>query len=159
MQLVLCCFWRQAPSGMLSLPMVSSLMQYSAASFIETINTNSLTMDSDEFVARMVAAGVPDMQLLPQPEPPAETQTQPTGVLLELPVSSLIFIQDRLERKADSARHNRPWHWHGHVRPGTVLNTSVVWGAAQPTRIACVDSCKLKEQLQTPREPSSCSAA
>ncbi len=40
--------------------------QYSAASFIETINTNSLSMDADEFIARMVTAGVPDMQLMPQ---------------------------------------------------------------------------------------------
>lgn len=37
-------------------------MQYSAASFIETINSSSLTMDSDEFVARMIAAGVPDIE-------------------------------------------------------------------------------------------------
>ena len=36
--------------------------QYSAASFIETINSSSLTMDSDEFVARMIAAGVPDIE-------------------------------------------------------------------------------------------------
>ncbi|KAL0040776.1 hypothetical protein WJX79_005242 [Trebouxia sp. C0005] len=35
---------------------------YSAASFIETINSSSLTMDSDEFVARMIAAGVPDIE-------------------------------------------------------------------------------------------------
>lgn len=41
-------------------------VQYSAASFIETINTNSLSMDADEFIARMVTAGVPDMQLMPQ---------------------------------------------------------------------------------------------
>ena len=34
-----------------------------AASFVETVNAGSLTMDPDEFVARMVAAGVPDMQL------------------------------------------------------------------------------------------------
>ena len=56
-------------------------MQYSAASFIETINTNSLSMDADEFVARMVAAGVPDMQLLPQPGPPTapKLQTIPSG--------------------------------------------------------------------------------
>ena len=46
---------------------VDMLLQYSAASFIETINVNSLSMDPDEFVARMVAAGIPDMQLLPQP--------------------------------------------------------------------------------------------
>ncbi|KAK9792230.1 hypothetical protein WJX73_000744 [Symbiochloris irregularis] len=44
---------------------------YSASSFLETINSNSLTMDSDEFVARMVAAGVPDMAYLPQPGSPA----------------------------------------------------------------------------------------
>ncbi len=37
-------------------------VQYSAASFIETINSSSLTMDSDEFVARMIAAGVPDIE-------------------------------------------------------------------------------------------------
>jgi len=40
--------------------------QYSAASFIETINSGSLSMDPDEFVARMVAAGVADM---PPPSP------------------------------------------------------------------------------------------
>lgn len=37
-------------------------MQYSAASFVETINSGSLTMDSDEFVARMIAAGVADIE-------------------------------------------------------------------------------------------------
>ena len=37
-------------------------MQSVAASFIETVNAGSLTMDPDEFVARMVAAGVQDMQ-------------------------------------------------------------------------------------------------
>jgi hypothetical protein len=36
-------------------------VQYSAASFIETINSGSLTMDPDEFLAHMVAAGVADM--------------------------------------------------------------------------------------------------
>ena len=41
------------------------VLQYSAASFIETISSSSLTMDADEFVARMMAAGIPDMQLLP----------------------------------------------------------------------------------------------
>lgn len=41
--------------------------QYSAASFIETINASSLSMDPDEFVARMVAAGVPDMELSAPP--------------------------------------------------------------------------------------------
>ncbi|KAK9833087.1 hypothetical protein WJX74_006750 [Apatococcus lobatus] len=40
---------------------------YSAASFIETINASSLSMDPDEFVARMVAAGVPDMELSAPP--------------------------------------------------------------------------------------------
>ena len=38
-------------------------MQSVAASFVETVNAGSLTMDPDEFMARMVAAGVPDMQL------------------------------------------------------------------------------------------------
>ncbi len=38
------------------------VVQYSAASFIETMNSSSLTMDSDEFVARMIAAGVPDIE-------------------------------------------------------------------------------------------------
>ena len=40
---------------------VSLPVQYSAASFIETINSGSLTMDPDEFLAHMVAAGVADM--------------------------------------------------------------------------------------------------
>lgn len=40
-------------------------MQYSAASFIETVNAESLTIDRDEFMARMMAAGVPDMQFGP----------------------------------------------------------------------------------------------
>lgn len=40
---------------------------YAAASFVETVNTSSLNVNPDEFVARMVAAGVPDMQLLPPP--------------------------------------------------------------------------------------------
>jgi hypothetical protein len=35
-------------------------VQYSAASFVETINANSLTIDPDEFVARMLAAKLPD---------------------------------------------------------------------------------------------------
>ena len=43
-------------------------MQSVAASFIETIHTKSLTMDPDEFLARMVAAGVPDMQMQAPPE-------------------------------------------------------------------------------------------
>ncbi|BDA40541.1 probable vacuolar protein sorting-associated protein 9A at N-terminal half [Coccomyxa sp. Obi] len=62
---------------------------YSAASFIETVNANSLSMDPDEFMARMIAAGVPDMQLapsqdgatkpVPHPEkPPAFVTAQPT---------------------------------------------------------------------------------
>ena len=38
-------------------------LQSVAASFVETINAGSLSMDPDEFMARMVAAGVPDMQL------------------------------------------------------------------------------------------------
>ena len=38
-------------------------LQSVAASFVETVNAGSLTMDPDEFMARMVAAGVPDMQL------------------------------------------------------------------------------------------------
>lgn len=40
-----------------------AVLQYSAASFIETINSSSLTMDSDEFVARMIAAGIPDIEM------------------------------------------------------------------------------------------------
>jgi hypothetical protein len=44
--------------------------QYSAASFIETVNATSLTIDPDEFMARMVAAGIPDMQLAPNPHTP-----------------------------------------------------------------------------------------
>lgn len=44
---------------------MTRFVQYSAASFIETINSSSLTMDADEFMARMMAAGMPDMQLLP----------------------------------------------------------------------------------------------
>lgn len=52
-------------------------MQYSAASFIETINSGSLSMDPDEFVARMVAAGVAD---LPAASPRASSKpaTSPT---------------------------------------------------------------------------------
>ena len=46
------------------------LLQYSAASFIETVNANSLTIDPDEFMARMVAAGIPDMALAPNPAAP-----------------------------------------------------------------------------------------
>lgn len=42
--------------------------QYSAASFVETINSSSLTMDPDEFMARMVAAGIADV-------PPADPQS------------------------------------------------------------------------------------
>ena len=45
--------------------------QYSAASFIETVNATSLTIDPDEFMARMVAAGIPDMQLAPNSNAPA----------------------------------------------------------------------------------------
>lgn len=41
---------------------------YSAASFVETVNTASLTVDPAVFVERMRAAGVPDLQLLPGPE-------------------------------------------------------------------------------------------
>eukprot|EP00884_Botryococcus_braunii_P019451 jgi/Botrbrau1/618/Bobra.0161s0012.1 len=40
---------------------------YSAASFIETINTTSLTMDPQDFIAHMVAGGIPDMQLMANP--------------------------------------------------------------------------------------------
>ena len=40
-------------------------VQCMAASFVETIHTGSLTMDPDEFLAHMVAAGVPDMAMPP----------------------------------------------------------------------------------------------
>ncbi len=59
-------------------------VQYSAASFIETINTQSLSMEADEFIAHMVAGGVPDMQLIPNPavdrpiSPPAQNPKAPT---------------------------------------------------------------------------------
>lgn len=53
-----------------------SSVQYSAASFIETISSNSLTMDADEFVARMVAAGIPDMQFLPEVQSNAAPPSQ-----------------------------------------------------------------------------------
>lgn len=51
---------------------------YSAASFVETVNTTSLSVDPAVFVERMRAAGVPDMQLLPGPEvaPPPQAQAQ-----------------------------------------------------------------------------------
>lgn len=38
-------------------------LQYSAASFIETIDSSSLSMDPDEFVARMIAAGIADIEV------------------------------------------------------------------------------------------------
>ena len=44
--------------------------QYSAASFVETINAGSLTMEPDEFLARMLSAGVAN---LPSAPPPAST--------------------------------------------------------------------------------------
>ena len=52
---------------------------YSAASFVETVNTASLSVDPAVFVERMRAAGVPDMQLLPGPEvaPPPQAQVAP----------------------------------------------------------------------------------
>ena len=54
--------------------------QYSAASFVETINAGSLTMEPDEFLARMLAAGVADLPSAPPPaqQPAAElAQTAP----------------------------------------------------------------------------------
>ena len=59
--------------------------QYSAASFIETINTNSLSMDADEFIARMVTAGVPDMQLMPQLAAQRSTAAPPAAAALPDP--------------------------------------------------------------------------
>ena len=42
--------------------------QYSAASFVETINAGSLTMEPDEFLARMLSAGIADLpSALPPP--------------------------------------------------------------------------------------------
>ena len=41
---------------------------YGAASFVETITTASLSVDPALLLARMAAAGVPDMQLLPRPD-------------------------------------------------------------------------------------------
>ncbi len=52
-------------------------MQYSAASFVETINSGSLTMAPDEFVARMVAAGVADM---PPAAPHSPSQPPPLAL-------------------------------------------------------------------------------
>lgn len=77
-------------------------MQYSAASFVETINSNSLTMDPDEFVARMVDAGVPDMHFLPQPgsPPPAAKADAPSasapGPLAPSPALSGLHLRDCL---------------------------------------------------------------
>ena len=54
---------------------------YSAASFVETVNTASLSVDPAIFVERMRAAGVPDMQLLPGPEvaPPPQAVARAAG--------------------------------------------------------------------------------
>eukprot|EP00891_Asterochloris_glomerata_P004098 jgi/Astpho2/4098/gw1.00063.257.1_t len=43
---------------------------YSAASFVETINSASLSMDPDEFVARMISAGVADIEVASQAASP-----------------------------------------------------------------------------------------
>ena len=48
----------------------SSALQYSAASFVETINSASLSMDPDEFVARMISAGVADIEVASQAASP-----------------------------------------------------------------------------------------
>ncbi|KAK9823919.1 hypothetical protein WJX72_006354 [[Myrmecia] bisecta] len=61
---------------------------YSAACFIETINTNSLSMDPDEFIARMVAAGIPDMQVMPTPSSPSFRHSSPPPVVVTAPVTS-----------------------------------------------------------------------
>lgn len=50
--------------------------QYSAASFVETINANSLTIDPDEFVARMIAAGIPDTGAEPVAAPASASAAQ-----------------------------------------------------------------------------------
>ena len=52
---------------------------YAAASFVETVNTSSLNVDADEFVARMASAGVPDMQLLPPPRAVVEAALADDG--------------------------------------------------------------------------------
>lgn len=55
------------------------VVQYSAASFIETINSSSLTMDSDEFVARMIAAGVADIEAASTQPPSPRIKADPGG--------------------------------------------------------------------------------
>ncbi|KAK9835042.1 hypothetical protein WJX81_006516 [Elliptochloris bilobata] len=58
---------------------------YSAASFIETINTNSLSMDADEFIARMVTAGgVPAGGFPPPLHPPPPPPQAPFPGVAEL---------------------------------------------------------------------------
>ncbi len=51
-------------------PGASAALQYSAASFVETINSASLSMDPDEFVARMISAGVADIEVASQAASP-----------------------------------------------------------------------------------------
>lgn len=61
--------------------------QYSAASFIETVNATSLTIDPDEFMARMVAAGIPDMAYSSNSKaPPLITRTSNSSIAgMDLP--------------------------------------------------------------------------
>ena len=54
-------------------------MQYSAASFVETMNSGSLSIEPDEFLARMVEAGVAHLPSSPPDGPitPRSTQLSP----------------------------------------------------------------------------------
>lgn len=81
--------------------------QYSAASFIETINSNSLSMDSDEFVARMVAAGIPDLQMLPEPEAP-------------LPNISPVIIPAGTKQLAQPTGFHFPWAYRDWAYTSTI---------------------------------------
>lgn len=65
---------------------------YSAASFIETINANSLSIDPDEFLARMLEAGVADVGLAsdgPVTSPQKPLRQSPSPILLGAATSAV----------------------------------------------------------------------
>ena len=63
----------------------SCVVQYSAASFVETINSGSLTMEPDEFLARMVEAGVTHLPSSPPDAPVARISSQSVPAALPSP--------------------------------------------------------------------------
>lgn len=70
--------------------------QYSAASFIETVNATSLTIEPDEFVAHMIAAGIPDMQLAPlsQNATPKSHPAKPPAFVTDQAVQQLAALAE-----------------------------------------------------------------